>query len=75
MMDMQVISDRLDERAHENWLDFMTHCAEIAGFHLGLNFLGYENDAGDRRISLYELDKWLMQAPAQVVIAQIATAA
>lgn len=72
MIDIDAAAVRLDERSHENWLDFVTHCAEIAGFTVCAHALAFENDRGDRRIGLFELDTWLMQAPAQVVIAQLA---
>lgn len=72
MIDIETAADRLDERPHENWLDFMTHCAEIAGFHICEHALAFESEDGNRRIGLFELDRALMQAPAQVVIAQLA---
>lgn len=74
MIDIETAANRLDERPHENWLDFVNHCAEIAGFHVCPHALAFENERGDRRIDLFELDRWLMQAPAQVVIAQLAAA-
>lgn len=72
MIDIETAAARLDERPHENWLDFMTHCAEIAGYGVCTNALAFESEDGSRRIDLYELDKALMHAPAQVVIAQLA---
>lgn len=72
MIDIETAAARLDERPHENWLDFMTHCAEIAGYHVCAHALAFESDDGNRRIELYELDRALMHAPAQVVITQLA---
>lgn len=74
MMDVDAISRRLDEREHESWLDYITHCVEIAGFKPCQNALAFESPDGTRRISIYELDRALMHAPAQVVIQQIAQA-
>lgn len=72
MMDLAYISSRLEERSHGDWLDFLEHCVEIAGYQRCMNSLAFETPDGAKRIDLYELDRWMMQAPAQMVIQQIA---